>query len=92
MGSHATCGHHAAVQQDNAMTDSASIRARAPSRSFRQLSQRPDGVTASAAALTRMIRRLAARHADQPEVVAVCEKWRQRVATLECQAQALEAD
>jgi hypothetical protein len=39
-----------------------------------------------------MIRRLAARHADHPEVVAVCEKWQQRVATLELQAQMLGRD
>jgi len=71
------------------MTD-ASIRARAPSRSFRQPARGTDGVTKSAAVLTRMIRRLAARHADEPDVVAVCEKWSERLATLERQTLPLE--
>jgi hypothetical protein len=74
------------------MTDSASTSVRAPSSSLRHRSRRPARGTASPAVLTRMIRRLAARHADHPEVVAVCEKWQQRVATLELQAQMLGRD
>ena len=49
-----------------------------------------DGSPPSATSLTRLLRRLAARHADMPDIIAVCEKWAQRVATIECRAQSLE--
>ena len=72
------------------MTDFAPTRAHAPSRRSRHLAKAPLGVPASAALLTGLIRSLAARHADEPEVVAVCEKWGRRVAALQREMQMLE--
>ena len=65
------------------------MRTEAPRRSRRPRRMR-NGFAPSASELARILRRLAARHADQPDVVAVCEKWSQRVPTLEHQAQTLE--
>ena len=48
----------------------------------------PATVQQSARMILRSLRTLAARYADQHEVVAVCRKWAHRVAELERQASA----
>ena len=74
--------------KEKSMTDFVSTLTSAPGPFWRgaaRASRGPgrDEATASAASLLRLLRRLSARHADKPDIVAVCEKWTQRVATIE---------